>query len=116
VLGGSGGGTNIDQTSTLKVQCTNTTTYDIGLDEGTTASATTAQRLLFNGATSETIKYNLFTDAGHSTVWGKLVGTDTVHATGSGAQQTYTIYGRVPGQNTPTPGTYTDTVHITVTY
>jgi spore coat protein U-like protein len=116
VLGGAGGSTNTDQSATLKVQCTNSTTYDIGLDAGTTSGGLVSQRLLNNSSTSETIKYNLYTDSGRATIWGNTVGTDTVHATGSGAQQTYTIYGRVPGQNTPTPGTYTDTITVTVTY
>jgi spore coat protein U-like protein len=116
VLGGFNGNATTDQSTTLKVQCTNSTTYDVGLDAGTTGGATVSQRLLNNASTSETIKYNLYTDAGRATVWGNTVGTDTVHVTGNGAQQTYTIYGRVPGQNTPTPGTYTDTVTVTITY
>jgi|HubBroStandDraft_6_1064221.scaffolds.fasta_scaffold117093_3 spore coat protein U-like protein len=116
VLGGAGGSTNTDQSATLNVQCTNSTTYDIGLDAGTTTGGVVSQRLLNNGSTSETIKYNLYTNAGRSVIWGNTVSTDTVHATGNGAQQTYTIYGRVPGQNTPTPGTYTDTITVTVTY
>ncbi|WP_163468383.1 spore coat protein U domain-containing protein, partial [Klebsiella michiganensis] len=28
----------------------------------------------------------------------------------------YTVYGRVPVQTTPAPGTYTDTITVTVTY
>src|SRR5580704_9647187 len=106
VLGGALGGTNTDQTTSLSVQCTNTTPYNIGLDAGTTASATVSQRLLVNGSTSATINYNLYTTAGRSTVWGNTVNTDTVAATGSGATQSYTIYGRVPPQTTPAPGTY----------
>ena len=37
-------------------------------------------------------------------------------ATGNGALQSYTIYGRVPPQTTPKPGTYADTITLTVTY
>jgi spore coat protein U-like protein len=116
VLGGAGGSTNTDQASTLKVQCTNGTTYDIGLDAGTTATGTVAQRLLVGGTSAATIRYNLYTTAGRGTIWGNTVATDTVAATGNGAQQTYTIYGRVPGQNTPIPDTYTDLVTVTITY
>jgi len=47
---------------------------------------------------------------------GNTVSTDTVAATGNGASQSYTVYGRVPAQTTPAPGTYTDTVTVTVTY
>jgi spore coat protein U-like protein len=116
VLGGSGGTTNTDQTTTLAVQCTNTTPYDIGLDQGTTTGALVSQRLLLNSVTNETINYNLFTDAPRSIIWGNTVLTNTVHATGTGSSVSYTIYGRVPPQSTPTPGNYTDTVTVTITY
>jgi spore coat protein U-like protein len=116
VLGGAAGSTNTDQSSTLQVQCTNTTPYDIGMDAGQTAGGAVSQRLLFNSGTNSTVKYNLYTDAGRSTIWGNTVGTDTVHATGSGASQSYTIYGRVPPQTTPAPATYSDTITVTITY
>jgi spore coat protein U-like protein len=45
VLGGAGGSTNTDQSATLRVQCTNSTTYDIGLDAGTTSGGLVSQRL-----------------------------------------------------------------------
>jgi len=116
VLGGSGGTTNTDQTTTLAVQCTNTTPYDIGLDQGTTTGALVSQRLLLNSVTGETVNYNLYTDAPRSVIWGNTVSTNTVHATGTGSSVSYTIYGRVPPQSTPTPGNYTDTVTVTITY
>jgi spore coat protein U-like protein len=87
--------------------------YTIGLDQGTTTGASISQRLLVNGAA--TINYNLFTSAAYSTIWGNSGGA-LVNSTGNGADQTFTIYGRVPAQTTPAPGTYTDTVTVTVTY
>ena len=62
------------------------------------------------------VNYSLYSDSGRTTVWGNTVGTDTVAATGSGASQSYTVYGRVTAQTTPAPGTYSDTVTVTVTY
>jgi len=105
---------NVDQTSTIAVQCTNTTPYNIGLNAGTGSGATVATRKLTSGGA--TINYSLYTDSGRSTVWGNTVGTDTQAATGSGAAQSYTVYGRIPTQSTPAPGTYTDTITVTVTY
>src|SRR3954454_6397225 len=105
---------NVDQTSTLQVQCTNTTPYNIGLDAGVGSGATVAVRKLTSGG--NTVNYSLYTDAGRATLWGNTVGTDTVAATGNGAAQSYTVYGRVPSQTTPAPGTYTDTITVTVTY
>jgi spore coat protein U-like protein len=105
---------NVDNTSTVSVQCTDTTPYNIGLDAGTGAGATVGTRKLTNGG--NTINYTLYSNAGRTTVWGNTVATDTVAATGNGAAQPYTVYGRVTAQTTPAPGTYTDTVTVTVTY
>ena len=105
---------NVDQTSTVQVQCTNTTPYNVGLDAGTGTGATVAVRKMTSGA--NTVNYSLYSDSGRTTVWGNTVGTDTVAATGNGASQSYTVYGRVTAQTTPAPATYSDTVTVTVTY
>jgi spore coat protein U-like protein len=104
---------NADQSSTIQVQCTNTTPYNIGLNAGT-GSVSVATRKLSNGGA--TINYSLYTDAARTTVWGNTIGTDTVAATGDGASQSYLVYGRIPPQTTPAPGSYTDTITVTVTY
>lgn len=105
---------NVDQSSTLQVQCTDTTPYDIGLNAGTGTGATVATRKMTSGGA--TVNYSLYTDAGRTTVWGDTIGTDTVAATGNGASQSYTVFGRVPPQTTPAPATYVDTITVTVTY
>jgi spore coat protein U domain-containing protein, fimbrial subunit CupE1/2/3/6 len=105
---------NVDQTSTIQVQCTNTTPYNIGLDAGTATGATVTTRKMTNAGA--TISYSLYSNSARTTNWGNTVGTDTVAATGNGASQSYTVYGRVPPQTTPAPATYTDTITVTVTY
>ena len=106
--------TNVDQTSTIQVTCTNSTPYNIGLDAGTGTGATVATRKLTSGGA--TVNYSLYSDSGRTTVWGNTIGTNTVTGTGNGAGQNYTVYGRIPSQTTPAPGTYTDTITVTVTY
>ena len=106
--------TNVDQTSTIQVTCTNTTRYNIGLDAGTGTGATVATRKLTSGA--NTVNYTLYSNSGRTTVWGDTVSTDTVAGTGNGSAQNYTVYGRIPAQTTPAPGSYTDTITVTVTY
>jgi spore coat protein U-like protein len=106
--------TNVDQTSTIQVTCTNTTPYNIGLDAGTGTGATVTTRKMTSGGA--TVNYTLYSDSGRSVIWGNTVGTNTVAATGNGTGQNYTVYGRVPLQTTPAPGTYTDTITVTVTY
>jgi spore coat protein U-like protein len=105
---------NTDQTSTIQVQCTNTTPYNIGLDAGTGSGATVASRKLTSGA--NTVNYSLYSDTGRATVWGNTVSTDTVAGTGNGSAQSFTVYGRIPPQTTPAPGSYADTITVTVTY
>lgn len=102
-------------TSEIIVQCTSGTTYNVGLNAGLGAGATVAARLM-TGPASATVTYSLYTDVAHTDVWGNTIGTDTVSGTGTGAAQTYTVYGQVPAQSTPAAGTYSDTVTVTVTY
>ena len=83
---------NVDQTSTIAVQCTNTTAYDVGLNAGTASGATVTTRKMTNGAV--TVSYSLYSDSGRTTNWGNTVGTDTVSATGNGASQSYTVLDR----------------------
>ena len=71
-------------------------------------------RKMTSGA--NTINYSLYQNSSRTTVWGNTVGTNTVSGTGSGLGQALTVYGRVPPQTTPAPGTYTDTIVATVTY
>lgn len=101
-------------TATLNVACSNTTPYYIGLNEGLGATATTTVREMTGGA--ETINYRIFRDAGRTINWGNANGIDTASGIGNGASQPYTLYGQVPAQTTPTAGTYTDTVTVTVTF
>ncbi len=105
---------NVDQTSTIQVQCTNTTPYNIGLNGGTGTGATVTNRKMTSGGA--TINYSLYSDSGRTANWGVTVGTDTVAATGNGASQSFTVYGRVPPQTTPAPSTYSDTITVVVTY
>lgn len=106
---------NVDATTTIGVQCTNTTPYTIGLDAGTGTGATIAARLM-TGSGAPTVTYSLYRDAARTQVWGTTVGTNTVAGTGNGSTQNHTVYGRVPAQSTPAPDTYNDMITVTVTY
>ena len=67
-----------------------------------------------NGA--QTITYGLYQDAARSNPWGNTIGTNTAAGTGTGSNQALTVYGRVGAQTTPSRGTYSDSVVVTVTY
>ena len=104
----------LDRTSTLSVKCSNTTPYNIGLSVGT-AGGTVSQRRMSAGST-DYVTYSLYRDASRTQLWGETLGTDVQTSTGTGTAQSFTVYGRVPAQNSPAPGTYSDVVTVTVTY
>src|SRR6266571_4115091 len=72
----------VDQTGTVVVTCTNTTPYNVELDQGAGSGATVTNRLM-TGPSSATVAYGLYQDSSHTTNWGKTVGTDTVTGTGN---------------------------------
>jgi spore coat protein U-like protein len=114
------GGGAIANNGTISVKCTKNTPYTIALNGGTTAGGTVAQRLMASGA--NTLQYNLFTTAAFGQVFGDGSGTSkTVAGTGAGVgtPTTVTVFGQLPdsaANQAATPGTYTDTITVTVTY
>ncbi|MBQ1766983.1 MAG: spore coat protein U domain-containing protein [Aquincola sp.] len=107
----------VDASSTLAVQCTNTTPYAVSLSAGVNAGGGTnfASRTMKNG--SHSMAYQLYTDASRATVWGDgTASSSQVTGTGSGSSQTLTIYGRIPSLTGAVPGTYSDTVTVTISY
>jgi spore coat protein U-like protein len=104
----------VNGSSTLTTTCSATTPYTIGLDGGNASASDPTQRKMSKG--SEMISYGLYRDAARSQAWGSTAGVNTAAGTGSGLGQAYTVYGRVPTQTTPSPGSYTDTIVATVTY
>ena len=107
---------NVDQTSSISLNCTNTTPYTVGLSAGTNGGGTVTTRKMKGGPTNELINYALYSDAARTTNWGDTAVLGWQSGTGNGAAQAFTVYGRVPPQTTPTPGNYTDNVTVTVTY
>ena len=100
--------------TTISVTCTNSTGYDIGLDQGANGTSVTARQMI-NG--SALLNYTLTRDSsGGSLNFGNTVHTDTVHGAGTGAAVTTTVYGQVPSGQYVAVGAYSDTVNVTVTY
>jgi spore coat protein U-like protein len=103
-----------DVQTNFAVQCPDTTPFNVGLDAGSTPGASVATRLMSSG--SGAVGYKLYSNAARTANWGNTVGADAVSGSGSGGLLNFTVYGRVAPQPTPAPGTYSDTVTVTVTY
>jgi spore coat protein U-like protein len=112
---------NINTTATITAQCTSTTPYSVGLDNGLNVSG--IQRRMKLGGVNY-VSYGLYTDSGYSNAWtsttsptGCTNGANTcVLGTGTGSNQSITVYGRVIPQTAPALGTYSDTVVVTLTF
>lgn len=107
--------------STVSVNCTKTTPFQVSLNKGTTAGGSFAPRLMTDGA-GNTLQYNLYKDAALTTVWGDLTGATQINngvGAGMATAVTFTAYGSLPdvaaNQGGP-PGLYTDTVTVSVAY
>lgn len=94
-------------------------TYTVALGKG--GSGSYAPRKMASGA--NTLSYNLYLDAARTTVWGDGSGGTSLVSDGSllgllgHYVRVYDVYGRIlANQQTAHPGSYADTVTITVTY
>ena len=109
-------GSNVDASGGITVTCTNGTDWDASAGVGAGSGASYAARRMTAG--TDLLNYNLYTNAARTTVWGDGSGTTAlVSNSGTGVAQNVTIYGRVgSGQTSVPPGSYSDTVSVTVTY
>lgn len=91
------------------------------VDQGLHGASVSSRRMLHTGGRGDLLPYNLFRDAGRSNVWGTSDNVNTVSQevaipNNGTASTTYTIYGRIPIQQDVSPGTYRDSVRVTVIY
>ena len=101
-------------TSTVNVTCSNTTTYTVGLSAGLATGATVTARKMQSGA--NLLPSALYSDNTMTTNWGNTLATNWVSGTGNGAAQPLTVYGQIAAGLYVNPGTYNDTITVTVTY
>jgi spore coat protein U-like protein len=110
----------VQTTGSIQFTCPNNTPYTIGLNAGTTPGATVTNRMLLRTSDQATLGYQLFSDASYTTNWGNTAGTSWVTGTGTGSQQTATIYAQIPGAEaffSSQNGTnFTDMVTVTLSW
>jgi spore coat protein U-like protein len=101
---------NVDATGQVNLTCTQSTEYDIGLSVG--GFAPTTRRMTMG---DEFVTYGLYRDAARTLGWGEAMGTQ-MSGVGTGLTESHVVYGRVMPQTAPSPGTYSDTVVVTIAY
>jgi spore coat protein U-like protein len=106
--------TAIDITGTVTVICPSGTAYNVSLNAGMGTGGTTTTREM-SGPNSTTLGYQMFQNSSHTLNWGNTVGTNTVAGTGTGNAQTYDIYAVLPANEYDEPGSFTDTITVSIT-
>ena len=102
----------VNQTSQISLKCVGGTAWQLGLSNGVNASGT--QRRM-KDSDGNFVTYELYRNASRSARWGNTLNTDTVSGSGTGNDQNITVFGQLPVQ-TATPGDYSDTITVTLTY
>lgn len=96
-------------TMRIRVDCPQSAAPQIAISRGN--SPTFGARELRSG--NDVLRYNLYVDPGHRIVWGDGTEGTRVHGAASGNAEV-TVYGRIsPGQDV-SPGSYSDSLVVTV--
>lgn len=104
--------TDTASTATVSVSCPAVTSYTVSLSAG---SGSYAQRTLISGAL--VLNYNLYRDVSATQVWGDGSGSTFMVSGSVGSSGTdHTVYGVVPHQSQAVPGSYADTIVVTLSF
>lgn len=91
--------------------------YSVALSSGLNSGGSFSNRRMGTGAAL--LGYQLYMDAGHTAVWGDGTGGSVTVNSGTcfaNCNTTYTVHGRIPARQTVSPGSYGDTILVTVTF
>ena len=114
--------TSLDTDATITVTCSRdggpqNINVTIAVGPGAHGGSTASRKMKMPGG--DLLDYNLFRDAGMTSVWGQVPGLDAFTRTlavpnKSSAQLSVRIFGRIPAGQDVLKGTYADNVVLTV--
>lgn len=116
----SGAPTNSNGTVIIHCSDSSAVTYTISMSQGSGGSYT--PRKMSRAGGGSTLDYNIYTSSTYTNIWGDgNFGTSVITITNRRCHVfpycQHTAYGRIPtGQLTATPGSYTDSITVTVNY
>lgn len=103
------------QSTILTSTCTKGTTFSIALSSGN--SSDFSNRYMNLSDNSDQLKYNIYFDAFYNNIIGDgNNNTVTINDTGTGADQSYTLFGKTPTGQYVSPGNYSDLITATLSY
>jgi spore coat protein U-like protein len=104
----------VNGTGAIGVRCTPGATATLTFGDGENDGAVAGSgRALANAGGTLFVPYDIYSDAGLSDV---LAPTDQITIPGTGEVETVHVYGKALGAPDLTPGTYADTIAITLTF
>ena len=112
---------DLDASQALSIRCNKgTAATSIDMDSGLNFSGTRRMRI---GATANFLGYEIYKDAGRTTLWGTGAVNGVVPDASASKNSDLTVggaalsaYGRVPQNQDVTVGSYADTVKITINF
>jgi spore coat protein U-like protein len=105
-----------DSTGTITYRC-NATAFNISITLSDGSSSTFSPRTLRKG--SETLNYNLYTNAARTTIWGDGTGGTSFYTRANppnNSNVNVQVYGRIPALQDVSAGNYTDTVLAVINF
>jgi spore coat protein U-like protein len=105
-------GAAIDGVGYVNLSCDSPTNVEVALSTGSSGSY--ASRTMSSAGPE--MRYNLYTDSGHTAVWGDGTGGSSTVAVNAGTSADVTVYGRIARDQNLPAGAYSDMIVITVTY
>ncbi len=107
----------LDALGKANTTCSAGIAFSVLLGPGRGPGGRFAPRKMRRNARGRAINYNLYIDAARTQVWGDGTGTTFVQTgTGSGSQQSFNVYGRIPARQNVAVGHYTDSITVTVVF
>jgi spore coat protein U-like protein len=106
----------VSATGTLTLTCTTGSVAVIALDTGANGSHATGTTRAMSDGNSDYLSYELYQNSGHTVLWGTNANAATENAATSTTPVDYTVYALVPASQDVPPGSYSDSVTVTVTF
>jgi spore coat protein U-like protein len=110
-------GAGLDASTTVHLTCASGVAWVLYHNQGQHSNDPNGDGIadlnMTNGIDNNLLHYSLYTDAAHTFEW--KTGSGIVD-TGTGADQQITVYGRIPYPQSPPPGSYTDSLDISLTF
>lgn len=103
----------LDATGSFDVKCTKNITCQLGIDYGLNSPGGTTRRLSSGGVF---LSYDIYKEASRANIWGPTGALRVPYTATTSQYYTETVYGRIPGGQDVTAGSYTDTCVITADF